>query len=46
MKKKVDKEVHLDACLTGKGATFDGFVYEAKIPQKFSHLDIVALEMP
>ena len=45
LKKKVDKEVHLDACLKGIGATFNGFIYEAKIPGKFAHFDIAALEM-
>ena len=46
VKNKVDKEVHLDACLTGVGASFDGKIYEADIPEKFKKFDIAALEMP
>ena len=45
VKDKVDKEVHLDACLTGMGASFDGKIYGAGIPEKFRKFDIAALEM-
>ena len=35
----------MDACLTGVGASFDGKIYEADIPEKFKKFDIAALEM-
>ena len=44
MKDKVDKVVHLGACFTGGGASFDGQTYQAKMPERLRNLDIAALE--
>ena len=45
VKQKVDKEIHLDACLEGIGAIFDKHIYQAKFPPFAKHFDIAALEM-
>ena len=45
VKDKVDANIHLDACLTGVGAIFQNEIYQAKIPEKFKHCHIAALEM-
>ena len=45
VKSKMDKEVHLDACLTGVGAIFDEKSDHTHIPEKFKNFDIAALKM-
>ena len=45
VKNSVDAEIHLDACLTGIGAVFKNFIYQAQIPDKFQAWHIAALEI-
>ena len=45
LKPTIDKQVHLDACLSGIGGIFDNKVYQAKFPSQFQIYNIVALEM-
>ena len=45
VKKQVDAEIHLDACLTVVGAVFKNQIYQAKLPEEHKQLDIAALEM-
>ena len=44
-KRTIDKQVHLDACLSGIGGIFDNKVYQAKFPAQFREYNIAALEM-
>ena len=41
----MDKEIHLDACLSGIGAIFGNKIYHLHIPGNMCHFDIAALEM-
>ena len=43
--KPVQAELHLDACLTGFGGTFDNQCYALPIPKDFNNYSIVHLEM-
>ena len=44
-KKPVDHQVHLDACLTGVGGVWNGFVYALSLPTSLSNSNIATLEM-
>ena len=45
VKKVVDIQVHLDACLTGMGAVFGTQVYHVKTPVDLHSHNIATLEM-
>ena len=38
-------EVHLDACLSGLGASFESMVYALPIPRNYKNYNIVHLEL-
>ena len=45
IKEKVHAQVHLNGCLSGMGAIYDGQVYQIDLPKIWSNQNIATLEM-